>query len=111
MYDSSKKKVWLCCKEMGNKALLFVVTDKQVRFFKSVTLGSPVGTFMMATANFYQTIWYHAPHDENLHSYCYGNFTSLVVSQIFLCDMSANSKQLSTSQNSGVKMVKISPSI
>jgi len=66
---------------------------------------------MMDAANFYQTIRHHVPDADNLHSYCYRNFTSPVLSQIFLCDVSANSKQLSSSQNRFVKTVKISQSI
>ena len=89
--------------EQKIKHSLFVVTDNQVRFLKSVILHSPVSTLMLAAANSYQTIWYHAPDDDNLYSYSYRNFTPPVVSQILLCDVSANSKQLSSSQNSAMK--------
>jgi len=64
---------------------------------------------MFEAENFYQTIWHHAPDAENFHSYCYRNVTFPVLSHIFLCDVSASSKQLSSSHNSFVKIVKISP--
>jgi len=60
---------------------------------------------MMEAENFYQTIWHHIPDADNLHSHCYRNFTSPVLSQIFLRDVPANSKQLSSSQNSFEKTV------